>query len=362
MAGLTFDSAGNLYGTTWQGGTGNNYCGTGGCGTVFQLTPAGKGVWNETLLYSFQGQKHGGFTTAGVVVDAAGNVYGTAYNDGAHNWGVVFELAKVNGTWTERVLHAFNLTPDGASPLAGLTMDASGNLYGTAAQGGVNGHGTVFELSPAVGDNWNFKTLYSFRGGNDGFYPNAPLVFDEAGNLYGTTPYGGGNGCYSNLGCGTVFKLTPKAAGGWHETLLYRFKGEHDGGAPASGVVLDTVGNLYGTASRAGVYNQGVAFELMHTDGGRWGEKVIRAFQYSSPDGGLVFDSAGNLYGTTSRGFIYELMISGGRWTETVLYQCEKQHGEVPQGSLSFDSSGNLYGVTEYGGKYGFGGVFRLRP
>jgi uncharacterized repeat protein (TIGR03803 family) len=364
LAAVTFDSAGNLYGTTWQGGQSSEQCGSGGCGVVFQLVPNRDGTWNENVLYNFQGEKDGGFSTAGVVIDKGGNLYGTTYDKGAYNFGVVLKLTpNGDGTWTEKVLHTFKDKDDGGTPLAGLTLDASGNLYGSAAQGGVHGKGTVFKLTPSAGDRWKFTTLYSFRGGKDGFYPYAPPVFDAAGNLYGTTFYGGGSGCYGNNGCGTVFRLMPKSGGGWRESVLHRFRGEHDGAAPQAGLILDGVGNLYGTATGGGAHGEGVAFKLTQTSSGRWTEKVIRAFWHGYPYAGLIFDSLGNLYGTTSHGFVYELTpISGGSWKESVLHFCDERHGDgaTPMAGLIFDSSGNLYGTTENGGEHGFGVVFTI--
>src|ERR1035441_332430 len=198
-AGLIFDAAGNLYGTTENGGTN-------GVGTVFELTPTAGGGWTETVLYSFCSQANctdGYQPWAGLIFDAAGNLYGTTVYGGTADTtcsycGTVFELTpNGSGGWTETVLHSFGDGTDGFYPSAGLIFDAAGNLYGTTAMGGTYDYpwdGTVFELTPAAGGGWTEKVLYSFGGGTDGYWPEAGLIFDAAGNLYGTTYSGVGSG------------------------------------------------------------------------------------------------------------------------------------------------------------------------
>src|ERR1039458_2304305 len=241
-AGLIFDAAGNLYGTTLYGGSYGGAPGTGG--TVFELTPAAGGGWTEKVLYSFGNvaDADGANPFAGLVFDAAGNLYGTTYAGGTYRNGTVFELTPAaGGGWTEKVLHNFNNNgTDGATPLAGLILDAVGNLYGTTQVGGTYNYGTVFELTPVAGGGWTEKVLHTFNG-TDGFEPSAGLIFDAAGNLYGTA--------------GVVFELTPVAGGGWTEQVL-------NNGAGPGGLIFDAAGNLYGTTLEGGTYGLGTVFEL----------------------------------------------------------------------------------------------------
>ncbi|MGA9355104.1 MAG: choice-of-anchor tandem repeat GloVer-containing protein, partial [Terriglobales bacterium] len=226
-AGLIFDTSGNLYGTTFFGGAQE-------AGTVFELAPKAKGGWTEKVLYSFGGGTDGANPYASVVFDAADNLYGTTYQGGDYTSGTVFELTpNGSGGWTEKVLHSFGNGTDGADPYASLIFDTFGNLYGTTYQGGVYGLGTVFELTPKRGG-WREKVVHSFGAGTDGANPYASLVFDAAGNLYGTTYQGG---VYSS---GTAFELTPKGGGGWREKILYSFGNVPDGADPYASMVFDT--------------------------------------------------------------------------------------------------------------------------
>src|ERR1019366_4407129 len=185
QADLIFDAAGNLYGTTSQGGTSD-------AGTAFELTPAAGGTWTEKVLWSFGTGMDGANPLAGLIFDGAGNLYGTTYNGGTSNSGTVFELTPAaGGTWTEKVLYGFDGGANGGDPSAGLIFDAAGNLYGTTSFGGPYNHGTVFELMPAGGGSWTEQVLHNFGSGTDGISPLAGLIFDGAGNLYGTTYHGG---------------------------------------------------------------------------------------------------------------------------------------------------------------------------
>ncbi len=385
QAGLIFDAAGNLYGTTEGGGTGSN-CGAFGCGTVFELTPAAGGGWTETVLYSFGGSPDGADPLAGLIFDAAGNLYGTTGAGGTYDYGTVFELTPAaGGGWTETVLHNFNYNvTDGYYPYAGLIFDAAGNLYGTTSQGGTYGYGwgTVFELTPAAGGGWTEKVLHSFPdyNGTDGTSPYAGLIFDAAGNLYGTTSQGG-----TYIFRGTVFELTPAAGGGWTETVLHSFGNGADADSPQAGLIFDAAGNLYGTTVEGGtgsncIFGCGTVFELTPAAGGGWTEKVLYSFNANGTDGyypyaGLIFDAAGNLYGTTRYGgtssgcapygcgTVFELTpAAGGTWTETVLHNFGNgTDGATPLAGLIFDAAGNLYGTTSSGGTYGYGTVFELQ-
>ena len=317
LGALTIGHDGSLYGTTAIGGGGG--CGLGillGCGTVYNLKPAAvfcRNVlcsWTETVLYRFPGGAGGFFPEDGVIFDSAGNLYGTT-NQGSisDGGGVVFELTPSGSGWTETVLHEFTaIPPDGSLPTSGLIFDSAGNLYGTTvaggseqggmvyqvvpngsnspfnelyslqfpniiAHGGViadaagnlygttllgSGAGSVFELV-ADGDMWSYQLLYALPGPPGAWGPTANLTMDAAGNLYGTT-YNGGGSPNCNLGCGTIFKLSP-GNGGWVYTLLHAFTGS-EGALPWGGVILDANGILYGTTTKGGTYNEGVVWEL----------------------------------------------------------------------------------------------------
>jgi uncharacterized repeat protein (TIGR03803 family) len=367
-AGLVSDAAGNLYGTTFYGGP-DNY------GTVFELMPTTGGGWTEKTLHSFTGTD-GFFPEANLIVDTAGNLYGTISAGSARGGGTAFELTpKTGGGWTEEILHNFGNGKDGSSPGAGLIMDTSGNLYGTTRLGGGHSVGTVFELTPRVGGGWVEKTLHSFNNnGTDGYTPLAGLIMDASGNLYGTTYLGGIYGS-SNAG-GTVFELTPAAGGTWTETVLHSFNNGTDGAQPEAGLILDAAGDLYGTTLQGGVYGYGTVFELTPGLSGSWSESVLHDFSNGSggdgayPVAGLVFDTQGNLYGTTQQGgpfkwgVVFKLApATGGSWTETVLHAFGNgKDAQRPQGTLIFGASGNLYGATEEGGAYGEGTVFEITP
>lgn len=235
---LVFDAAGNIYGTTEEGGTTQPACGL-GCGTVYMLSRS-QGLWSETLIYQF-GNGPGYHPYAGVAFDGNGNLYGTTPYGGSGESGLAYELTSLNGSWSPTILHNFSLENDGGVPSAGLVPDNAGNLYGATGTGGPDGGGTVFELSP-MGLNWNFTLLYSV---DSPAHPFANLTMDAAGNLFGTTVSGG------IFRHGNVFKLT-SAGDSWTYTSLYDFTGGNDGGQPYGEVALDTVGNLYGTTVSGG--------------------------------------------------------------------------------------------------------------
>jgi uncharacterized repeat protein (TIGR03803 family) len=246
-AGVVMDKNGNLYGTA---------------GYVFELAP-GAGGWTETVIYNFPNQGDGNGPFAGVILDPRGNLYGTTRYGGSYNLGVVYELTPAEGGgWNEQVLHDFCSSgpphcPDGGSPGVGaLTMDPSGNIYGTTVGGGCC-FGTVFRLTPQGDGTWKETILYNFKRGASGSGPGAGVVRDKAGNLYGTTIYGGSPNC----GCGVVYKLSPKKNGKWKYTVLHTFIGS-DGAQPDANLILDNKGNLYGTAATAGPYGAGVVFEV----------------------------------------------------------------------------------------------------
>jgi uncharacterized repeat protein (TIGR03803 family) len=280
QAGLIADTAGNLYGTTYFGGPSDE-------GTVFKLAPDG----TEAMLHAFSGATEGANPQAALVADFAGNLYGTTSDGGASNNGTVFRLAPKGAL---SVLHAFSGGSDGGFPQAALVADKRGSLYGTAATGGAHGQGTVFRISAKGG----FKVVYSFAGGKDGADPIAPLIVDGKGNFYGTTRLGGGTGCFDG-GCGTVFRLSPDGK----EAVLYAFTGGSDGGEPYGGVVRDAKGNLYGaTVTGGGGSGYGTAFKLAR-DGTF---TVLHTFSGQSdgeyPNAGLIIGNDGRLYGTSYAG------------------------------------------------------------
>jgi uncharacterized repeat protein (TIGR03803 family) len=340
FAGLIADTAGNLYGTTEQGGAS-------GGGTVFKLTPAR----SESVLYNFPGfPGDGAAPLAGLIADAAGNLYGTTFSGGANGFGAIFRLTPADG---ESLLYSFAGAPgDGANPLAGLITDTAGNLYGTTEQGGGDGFGTVFKLTPEGGE----SLLQSFAGfPGDGAAPLAGMIADTAGNLYGTTFSGGASGL------GTVFKLTPEGA----ESVLYSFGGG-DGALPRAGLILDTAGNLYGSTFSGGASGFGTVFKLTPTGS----ESILHSFAGAPGDGafpyaGLIADAAGNLYGTTAQGganglgTVFKLTPMGN---ESVLHSFAGAPGDGanPFAGLIADAAGNLYGTTYYGGANDAGTVFEF--
>ena len=278
---------------------------------------------------------------------------------------------------TFTVIHHFTGGSDGANPIAGVTVDAAGNLYGTASAGGRRGYGDVYRLVHS-GPGWLFSLVYTFLGDavGDGISPQSRVVIGPGGFLYGTTRSGGGgDGCRERHGCGTVFRVKPKPGASldpWQETVLYSF-GTYDGSDPYYGdVVFDAVGNLYGTTRDGGAYLQGVVYELT-PQAGMWKEQVLYSFagtpDGSAPMGGVAMNQAGVLFGTTSAGgmagwgAVYQLRLSASGWTESVLYSFEGAgDGETPIAGVVVGPSGVLYGATLAGGINGGGTVLALTP
>ncbi|MGD0415528.1 MAG: choice-of-anchor tandem repeat GloVer-containing protein [Terriglobales bacterium] len=289
FAPVVFDRAGNLYGTTGYGGSDN-------LGAVYELSPAGAS-WTEAVLYSFGTDWY--YPTAGLIMDSAGNLYGTTAWGGDGNCGTVFEMSPSGGGWTEQVIYS-PYCPAGS---AGLIMDAAGNIFGAAAS-------TVFELSPNGSGGWNPTVIHTFAGApKDGYGAAGVPVLDHAGNLYGAT-YSGGTNNY-----GTVYKLSPitegKKKGQWEERILHSFSSGKDGANPSAGVVLDAAGNIYGTTYYGGKSGVGTVFELIAPAGTDkyYKEKVLWTFNGSDgmlPYGNPILDSAGNLYGTANEGGSYK--------------------------------------------------------
>jgi uncharacterized repeat protein (TIGR03803 family) len=285
-------------------------------------------------------------------------------------------VAQDTGSGTFRIIHNFTGGKDGATPFAGLIIDGSGNLYGTTNQGGRGscppqnvGCGTVFEMTPSA-SGWIFKTLYAFLGNDDGQGPYNTVTFGPGGSLHGTTVEGGNQACLS--GCGVVFRLKPPTtvceaeSCAWTESVLYRFQGGADGFYPFSNVTLDKAGDLYGTTEQGGPGGAGTVWGLTPSNGG-WTESTLYSFYpQGGPYSGVIFDHAGNLYGTTDLsndfyGGVYELRHSGSGWTEKAIYNFQGgKNGGGPTG-LILGKSGDLIGATNFGGRNGVGTVYKLR-
>jgi len=361
---LVIDSAGNLYGSTVQGGTHSS-------GTVFQLSPSGSG-WTHTVLYNFTGGADGGEPYKGVTLDTRGNIYGTAVTGGGGSCeggcGVVFKLTKSNGSWTQTVIHQFSGGSDGSGPGSGLTFDTKGNLYGMTPTGGTYGLGTVYQLQSQSNGTWKLNVIHAFTGGNDGSSASAGrLIFDKAGNIYGVTTVGGAHGD------GVVFEIT-EANGTWTLTPLYAFRDQPDGALPYGGLIFDKAGNLYGTTYYAGIHDWGTVYKLTHANGA-WKETVLYSFKGNS-DGGapistLISDSAGNLYGTTSAGGtncdcgeIFKLSPNAnGTWTESIPYRFPGTPGAgFSYNGMVADTAGNFYGATTHGGNTNDGTIYKFTP
>jgi len=384
--GVIFDKHGDLYGTTLQGGVGS--CPPAACGTVFQLSPpARKGdPWTKTVLYVFKGRdfSDGSSPTGGVVLDATGSLYGTTGYGGAGpcalfgtpvGCGTVFKLsppAKQGDAWTETVLYNFQGGKDGYLPGGALTWDLQGNLYGATTFGGGYGTcnkiygfcGTVFELSPpkAKGGRWTEKVLHSFKGGKDGANPLGGLVLNSTGAIFGSTALGGSTNC-QNVGCGTLFELEPpKDGSAWTGKILHRFTGGDDGADPNGGLIFDAKGALYGTAGGGGGANsEGIIFRFTQR-GGKWIETVLHRFTGFGdapccPGAGIVFDVRGALYGGSLggayfRGTVFRLDSPTARgWAFGLLYTMKGvPDAAYPEAAIVLDASGNLYSTTAGGG------------
>jgi uncharacterized repeat protein (TIGR03803 family) len=354
LAGFTIDADGNLYGTASYGGT-TEY------GVVFKVSNTGE----ETVLHDFVGGTDGANPDGRLLRDSAGNLYGTTFAGGAFGAGTVFKLTAQG---KETVLYSFTGKTDGAKPYAGLIMDAVGNLYGTATAGGSNGTGTVFELTIPVkkGGRWREKVLHSFHAGTDGATPIAGVTFDATGNVYGTTSAGG------IYGFGTIFKLSPSQSG-WRESILHNFQNATDGAVPYAGLVFDQAGNLYGAAAEGGTGSDvgGTIFKLTPAGHG-WTFGVLYSlpgWDISGTFRDVLFDASGNLYATThcdgayESGTVYKLTPSNGTWTYTSLYVFTGgSDGQYSFSNLVFDKQGNLYGTTNVGGANNFGVIFKIAP
>ena len=346
-------------------------------------SPAFAQQYNFTVLHNFAGLVDGSYLPAGLSIDSAGNLYGATCDGGSQNFGTVFELVRNDDGWSKQTLYDFRGGTDGSCPTGRVVFGPDGNLYGTTEYGGYlgssicnNGCGTVFQLKLQTGDpqlapaNWTETVLYRFQGGSDGTCPGyGDVSFDQAGNLYGTTVNGGLPQTCS-LGCGTVYELTP-GNGSWPHTVLYRF--ENSGGQwPYSGVAIDAAGSLYGTTIYGGYQNHGVVYQLVKS-GNTWTENLLHVFRGAPSDGsvaygGLIFDASGNLFAATSNGgtqdvgTVYELSPFNGGWQYSLLYSIRQTgDGAGPWNNLVMDRAGNLYGATT-GNGYRNGEIFELSP
>ena len=328
-----------------------------------------------TVIHDFTGGQDGAYPFTGLAVNARGSLYGTAYSGGRFDSGSIYSLNASGSHWIFNPLYSFGGS-DGAGPIARLVVGPDGGLYGSTSAGGggpctlTNGYrgcGTIYELRPpahAQGSAlvaWDLSVLYRFSG-TDGAYPQGELTFDQAGNIYGTTVNGG------SAGWGTIYSLTP-STGGWTQELLYQAQDDGDGQYPWGGVVFDQAGNLYGVFSSGGPHGYGAVYELTPSGSG-WSESTVHAFRFLNDDGAipqgrLVFDDAGNMYGTTVHnagggGTAFELTNSGGGWSYNFLYSFTGGISLGPYSKLTRDAEGNLYGTTFGDGRYGFGSVFKM--
>ncbi|MGC2109140.1 MAG: choice-of-anchor tandem repeat GloVer-containing protein [Candidatus Korobacteraceae bacterium] len=323
-------------------------------------------------LHTFSGPD-GSNPAGGLVMDRGGNLYGTAGAGGTNGYGTVFKLSQERGSWMLTTIHRFQGGNDGAHPGGRVVFGPDGDLYGTTAVGGIANNGTVFRLTPpatfcrSVQCPWTETVLYAFTGGSDGANPqNVDLAFDSAGNIYGAT-YLGGRFCQGD--CGVVFKLT-KSGQHWTETTLYEFSGPPDGARPLGGVAFDSAGNLFGTTIYGGVYDGGTLFELSPTGSG-WTETVLHSFGNGSdgfgPAAGVILDQQENIFGTTSQagtnygGIAFELSSSAGGWTYLVLTNFTGGRGG-PSAVPTLDVTGNLFGGTYDDGAYHAGNLYELVP
>jgi uncharacterized repeat protein (TIGR03803 family) len=338
-----------------------------GCGSVFEMAPRTGGGWSFRLLYEFTGGNDGYEPQGAVVFDASGNLYGAVNGGTVNGYGGVFKLTPmVDGPWIETTIYSFmEGSGDGWRPNSGLTEDAAGNLYGVTIYGGTNqGSGTVYKLSLNSGGTWTESLLYSFYPRPDGQYPSGEVTFDQAGNLFGTTIYGG----LSDLG--TVYEITPGSGGAWIESNLYSFDGTY-GETPEGAVALDAEGNIYGDTNAGGYYGDGAVYEILA--GSNWDPSVLHYFggagDGSFPvNGYLTAGVAGTYYGTTfvggthNGGVVFQMKVqTRGKWAEEVVYSFETTNDAYsPVSGVTIGPGNALFGSTGYGGTNNTGAIYEI--
>ncbi len=376
MAGLTTDTAGNLYGTANYGGNTGGNCGSRGCGSVYRLANR-NGSWVITPLYNFSGGNDGSNPeAANVVVGSAGSLYSTTYYGGNGcsdgGCGTVFNLQPPASacktaicSWNETIIHNFSGGSDGAGPVGAVTFDTSGNLYGATSFGSFRNGGAIYQLDPSGG--WTEDILYHPYG-----YPGSGVTLSNAGDLYGSTFDGGSRLGGNNQG--SVYKLTPSGSQ-WIGVDIYDFTNGDDGGYPQAGVIFDGAGNLYGATTSGGTGHGGTVYE-MSPSGDSWIFTTLYSFPNPNtgqfvvgPVGNLVIGNDGSLYGTTlvdganGLGAVFKLTHSSGGWSYTSLHDFTGgSDGSYPYSNLVFDANGTIYGTASGGGAFGLGTVFAITP
>jgi uncharacterized repeat protein (TIGR03803 family) len=330
--------------------------------------------WRYAVIYLFTGGPDGWLPDGRLLVDAESRLYGVTWMGGSQASGTVFELShSADGGWVHRTLHNFT-GYDGQYPYGGLIADAHGNLYGITMQGGTHDAGTVFRLTRESDGSWRESVLHSFSSTENVFCPIGPLAFDKEWNLYGAATCGGA------FNSGVVFKLAPDSNGDWHEALLYSFGAFwNDGQLPEAGVVLDENGNIFGTTWRGGSKGGGVVFELSKQADGTWAETILHDFIGDGDGfslwGPVALDREGNLYGSTQQGgtvgaYGYGTLFTlhhrvGMGWSETILHNFSNgPDGGMPQGGVTLKFSGistGIFGAAPVGGSGGRGVVYEFQ-
>ena len=346
--GPILDKSGNLYGTTYLGG---RY----GAGSIYRLSPNGSS-WTYRSLYSFKAGADGSGPAFGsLAMGPDHTLFGTT--EGGGNFGTAFVVCACPPR--EAVVHNFGSGTDGAQPIGGVVLDSAGNLFGTTSLGGDFGNGTLFEAKRS-GHTWTERVIYSFTGGSDAVNPVAGVTLDTQGNLYGTSSFGGANGV------GAVYKLT-RSNSGWTETILYNFQGSSDGQNPVGGVVLDTAGNLYGTTFVGGDNGGGTVYELSAS--GKFTTLWSFSGGYGGPYNKLTLDKNGSIYGFTNGdgvnglGSVFKLTQSNGTFTFSNLHDFSGgSDGASPYGSVAVDGNGTVFGTAAVGGSQNQGIVFEITP
>jgi uncharacterized repeat protein (TIGR03803 family) len=342
------------------------------CALVLPLTLlSGAAAAQDLRVVHHFGYPGGVYPDTDLFADGLGNLYGTTVQGGSFNSGTVFRLVPTGAAWFAEKLHEFTSTTDGSQPYGGVTLDAAGNVYGTAVVGGSwagcpeDGCGVVWRLAQSPGGDWDHEVIHAFQGGTaDGYGPGGPVVFDAQGNLYGMTATGG------EFLVGVIYRLAPTPSGPWTESVIHHFTGGLDGGSGSKArLLLEPDGSFLGVATTGGAFGVGNVFRIAPQPGGDWKLTTLYSFQ-GDPDGvfpygGLVRDAQGNLYGTTyyggayGVGTVYRLTGSGDTWTGTVLHSfADGKDGAFPISALAFGQDGALYGTTSAGGA-GHGTIFR---